>query len=258
MRGGFAFDVGAGGDDQFGDGLLPQAFLQLSQPDIIWAFAAERGEFAAEDVVESVEAGGVFDGQDLRCMFDNAEQAALPGFILTDGTGLFFGEVAADGAGVDALSQFTEGGSEIGEVFLWPAHDGHGEPFRGSAADAGQAAEAGDDMLERLWILAWLAHGSGEVSVGQRSDFDSGLKDDGVEKLVDALDKGAFGKPFLFFAGCDPVASGRIFFWRGFFSDDLQGGVGPLLPGSVLQSLLGVLALEGHQIIDRQVVHVIA
>ena len=104
-------------------------------------------------------------------MFDDAEQAALAGFILADGAGRRFSEIAADGARVDALPQFAEGGSEVGEVFFGPAHDGYGEPFRCPTADAGQAAEAGDDVVKRLRVLAWLAHGGGEVSVGEWSDL---------------------------------------------------------------------------------------
>ena len=70
---GLALDVWRGGNDQFGNGMFLKAVFQFCDVEVLGTDAIERGEFPAEDVVETVKTCGFFDGEDLGNVLNNAD-----------------------------------------------------------------------------------------------------------------------------------------------------------------------------------------
>ena len=109
---GFAFDVGIGGDDEFFDVALLDAFYELFYIELFRARAFVRLDGAAEDVIEAVESFGVLDDRDIDRFFDDADGAAVALRIGAEFAEILFGNVEAVLADPGAAFEF---GNRIGK-----------------------------------------------------------------------------------------------------------------------------------------------
>lgn len=73
VGGGFAFDVGAGGEDDFADAAEGEATGEGGDAEVFGVDVIEGREPTAEDVVEPVEGAGSFERDDVGGLFDDAE-----------------------------------------------------------------------------------------------------------------------------------------------------------------------------------------
>src|SRR5699024_6813888 len=79
--GGFALDVGVGGDDRLLDLAIGQAAHQFADAQVVGADAVDRIDRAAEHVVPPAELPGAFDGHHVLGFFHDAQQAGVAAWI---------------------------------------------------------------------------------------------------------------------------------------------------------------------------------
>ena len=76
-RGGFAFYRGIGGEDDFVDVAGIDAGEEIRDAQLVRADAVQRRNRAVQNVKDSVEVLGLFDGGDVGGLFDHADQALV-------------------------------------------------------------------------------------------------------------------------------------------------------------------------------------
>ena len=104
---------------------------------------------AQEDVVNTVEGAGLFEGHEIARLLDDADGRLVAARVAADGAdGLVgLGQVEADLAMADLL---LGGADRLGQLegFLGRASQQvMGEPLGGLGADAGQASQGGDQAI---------------------------------------------------------------------------------------------------------------
>ena len=149
---GFAFEGGAGGEDDFVDFAVLDAGEEVGGAELVGADAVERGECAVEDVVDALVAAGALNGGDAGGLLDDADEALVADGGGTVGAGIDIGDVVADGAEAEAGFEGVDGVGEGGGVFLGGAEDVEGEALGGFGADAGKFFEFVDEAGERLCV----------------------------------------------------------------------------------------------------------
>ena len=146
IGGGFAFDVGAEGEDDFARGLGVDAGEELGDAELIGADVIEWGEAAAEGVVAAAEDAGALEGKDVGGLLDDAEEGGVAGRI---GADFAEGGEAEEGtalAGADGLGGGLDGlGDFDGPGVAGLVHP-EGDALGATGADAGHAAQLGDEL----------------------------------------------------------------------------------------------------------------
>ena len=140
-RGGFAFDRGAGGEDQFSTqatpldppDCLPARRPEVGQAKLLGAYAVERRERAVEHVIDAVVAAGLLDGGDVGGLFDDADQALVAGGLRAVDAGIDVGDVVADGAEAELSLRARMAVGERSGIGFAGAQDVEGEALRGLA-----------------------------------------------------------------------------------------------------------------------------
>jgi hypothetical protein len=154
---GFAFEGGAGGEDDFVDFAALDAGEEVGGAELVGADAVERRECAVEDVVDALVAAGALDGGDAGGLLDDADEALVADGAGAVGAGVDVGDVVADGAEAQAGFEGADGVGEGGGVFLGGAEDVEGEALGGFGADAGEFFqffdEPGHGLRRRLLRL---------------------------------------------------------------------------------------------------------
>ena len=148
IGGGFAFDIGAEGEDDFGGGIFGGALEEGIDAEIVGADVIEGGDAATEGVVATGESARAFDGEDIGGLFDDAEEEGVAKGIGAELAMGFGGEEATEGAGVNALGDALDGASDFGGVGVWGLDHPEGDAFGASGADAWQAFEFGDELAD--------------------------------------------------------------------------------------------------------------
>src|SRR6185312_151720 len=72
-RGGFALEVGVGGDDDLGDRAIRETLHELTDAELVRADSVDGADSAAEHVVETTELAGALDSHDILRLFDDAD-----------------------------------------------------------------------------------------------------------------------------------------------------------------------------------------
>jgi len=112
--GGFSFEGGAGGEDDFIDFAALDAGEQVGGAELVGTDAVERREGSVEDVVDALIGAGAFDGGNRGGLFDDADETQVAGGAGAVGAGVYVGDVVADGAEAEAG---FEGADGVGERF---------------------------------------------------------------------------------------------------------------------------------------------
>ena len=73
--GGLAFDIGSEGEDDFLGVEGFDAFDERFEAEVLGGDVVERGQFAAEHVVEAVEGAAAFEAEHVGGLFDDADEA---------------------------------------------------------------------------------------------------------------------------------------------------------------------------------------
>src|SRR5581483_9721058 len=110
--------------------------------------AVERGERAAEDVVEAAVLRGPLERDEVDGLLDDADRRAVAARVEADRAELLLGEVAALAAEADALLHLADRRRERERLLLRHLEDVEGEPLRRPAADPRQARQLGDEVLD--------------------------------------------------------------------------------------------------------------
>ena len=163
-----AFNIGAGGEDDFAHGAAAQALQQGGNAEIVRADVVERAEPAVEGVIMAFESTSAFKGKDIGGLLDDADLSRIAGRIIAEDAACGeAGEEAAGRAQLDAGTGRSEGTGEVGGGRLGGAEQPEGDAFGTARADAGKPLEVGDEVPEFLWIV--------DFGHGRRGSFRDGL-----------------------------------------------------------------------------------
>src|SRR5581483_10580118 len=147
-RGRLAGRVRVRREDDLDDAVALDAVQELVDPQILGLDAVERGERAAEDVVEAAVLRGPLERDEVDGLLDDADRRAVAARVEADRAELLLGEVAALAAEADALLHLADRRRERERLLLRHLEDVEGEPLRRPAADPRQARQLGDEVLD--------------------------------------------------------------------------------------------------------------
>ena len=143
--GGFPFDGGRGGEDNFVEFATVGARDEIAGAQMLGSDAVEGRERAVQDVEDAVPGAGLFDGADIGWLLDDAHQALIAGGAGAVEAGIDVGDVVADGTEAEALFDVADCGGKSYSILVIGAQDVKGEALRGFVADAGQLAQLFDE-----------------------------------------------------------------------------------------------------------------
>ena len=121
---------------------------ELVDPQVLGLDAVERRECAAEDVVEAAVLRRPLERDDIDGLLDYADRGAVAPRVEADRAQLVLGEVAALAAEADALLHLLDRAGERERLLLLRLEEMEGEPLRRAAADARQARQLRDEVLD--------------------------------------------------------------------------------------------------------------
>ena len=122
---------------------------QLVDPQVGGLDAVDRRERAAEHVVQPAVLGGPLHRDQVGGLLDHADQRVVAADVEADRAHLVLGQVAALAAEADALLDLHDRGRERECLLLGRAQQVEGQPLRGALADARQAGQLRDEVLNR-------------------------------------------------------------------------------------------------------------
>ena len=131
------------------DAVPLDAAQQLVDPQVLGLDAVERRERAAEHVVEPAVLVRPLERDEVDGLLDDADQRVVAPRVDADRAELLLGEVAALAAEADALLHVLDRGGERERLVLRHAQQVEREPLRRALADAGQAGQLRDEILDR-------------------------------------------------------------------------------------------------------------
>lgn len=150
--GGFTFNAGVEGEDDFFDGFCVDAGEQFFDVQFVRPDAVHWADDAAEDVVEAVVGTAVLDGVDVTGFFDNTQTTVVALFAHADGAEVGGGEVEAAFAVVNTVTPVVNGTGKGVAGVLRLLQEVVGEAFGAAAADAGQAREGVNHFADGVLI----------------------------------------------------------------------------------------------------------
>jgi hypothetical protein len=175
--GGLALNIGVGGEDHLLDAEGLDATLQVSQAQIIWPNALERGQNAVHDVVETEVGSGALKGHHVDDLPHDAERFPIPGRVPADSARLPFTEHVALSAEDDLAMELDQGHAEAAGIVGGLGENMHSEAGRGALADprkpreqGGQFVEGGGEHLDVLGANHEPVLAAGEIGVVASQD----------------------------------------------------------------------------------------
>lgn len=143
--GSFAFDRGAGGQDDLADTFEPCG--KPVERQLVGSDAIHGREGAVQHVVQPVILAAALQGQHISGLLDHADEAAVAQGIRADRARLLAGihDVQADRAGGEAAFRLEDRLGKVTDLVLRLAEQVEGEPLGALGSDAGQPAEFPDE-----------------------------------------------------------------------------------------------------------------
>src|SRR2546425_1915296 len=151
-RGGFALDVGVGGQDDLARGPILQAQQQFAHLQIVGADAVQRRERAKQDVVAPLELAGALHGEQIIRLLHDAEHAGVARGVGTDTARVLVGDVEADRAVDDALLDGGERARQLAHLLRGAFQQKKRQPLSRLGPDTGQALERVDEPRDGLGV----------------------------------------------------------------------------------------------------------
>jgi predicted enzyme related to lactoylglutathione lyase len=121
---------------------------QLVDAQVLGIDAVDRGERAAEDVVQATKLARSLDRDQVDRLLDDADQRVVAAGVETDRTALLLGEVPALVAEADALLHVLDRGGERECLVLGTLQEVEREAVRSASPDAGEARKLRDKVLD--------------------------------------------------------------------------------------------------------------
>ncbi len=136
--GGFAFDAGANGEDDFGDVGFAGATDQGLDAELIGADAVHGGNHAAEDMVAAPIFAGFFEGNHIAGIGDDAEGMGVTGAIATNRTNRLRRQMKTGLAQAHLMAGIDDRRRQLLRLCRWPFENMQGETLGRLGANAGQ------------------------------------------------------------------------------------------------------------------------
>lgn len=168
--GGFAFDIGAEGEDDFLGFEGFDAFDEGFEAQILGGDVVERRQLAAKDMVEAVEGSAAFEAEHVGGLFDDAKEARVALRIMAEQAGAaLLDEKAAVLTSGDLAGEAGERLGERRHAVATGLHHPEHETLGTARTETGQRLELRDEALERRWVVD--GHGMGAGFKFQVSGF---------------------------------------------------------------------------------------
>ena len=159
--------------------------------------ALQRRQRPEQHVVDAAKAAGLLDDVDVLRLFDDADHAVIAGGVGAVDAGIDVGEVVADRAVGDAILDVADGVAQPLGVLARGLEDVKREPLRALGADARQALELIDEMLQRARQRhrvslqtgqAEAAHDAADLALQLLVDLAQRVVDGGDDQVLQHLD----------------------------------------------------------------------
>src|SRR5207244_2821755 len=118
------------------DAVRVDAAQELVDPQVFRLDAVERGERAAEDVVEAAKLVRPLERDEVDRLLDDADEGVVAASVDADAAELLLGEVPALAAEADALLDLVDRARERRRLVLRDLEEVEGEPLRRRRADS--------------------------------------------------------------------------------------------------------------------------
>src|SRR5450432_3476429 len=163
-RGRFAFEVGVGRQDQFGDRPVSEPSHELAHPQIVGPDAFDRADRAAENVVAPAEFPGLLDSDDVLRLLDHANHAQIAPRIAADPALGLLGHVAADRAEPHLVLHLEQDLSQPADVGCIGREQVERDPLRALRPDVGQLAQLINEVLNDAFVHSALQAQAGDAA----------------------------------------------------------------------------------------------
>src|SRR6266511_2003343 len=120
---------------------------QLVDAQVLGVDAVDRGERAAEDVVEAAELARPLDREEVDWLLHHADERVVASRVPADRARLFLCEIAALVAEADPLLDVLDRGGERERFVLWALEQVERKPVGRARPDAGKARELRDQVF---------------------------------------------------------------------------------------------------------------
>jgi len=111
---------------------------EIGNPELLGSDSVQRRDCTVEDVEDSIEVLGLFDGSDIRGLFHDAHQTLVAGRTGAVRAGIDVGDVVADRAETEIRFDVPDGLGQAFGIFIAGAEDVEGQTLRALGADAGE------------------------------------------------------------------------------------------------------------------------
>ncbi|SPE30065.1 hypothetical protein SBA2_480006 [Acidobacteriia bacterium SbA2] len=143
--GGFAFDGGIGGEDDFFDFSAADPADQVGDAQLLGSYAVQGRNRAVEHVVDAVKMPRLLDCGNVGGFLHDADDLLIPGRAAAVDAGIDVGNVVADRAQTQLGLDVSNRGSEGFGVILARAQNMKGEALGALVADSRQLLEFVDE-----------------------------------------------------------------------------------------------------------------
>jgi hypothetical protein len=153
IGGSFTFNVGAQGENDFRDRLVPDPREQGTDAELLGANVIQGREPSSQDMVAAFEKACSLNRENVGGLLDDAYFPAGAVFVLTDLTTLLRGKEAAEGAGTEVFSRGSEDFRQLERPCVFRGSQPESDTFGGARSDSGKASQLTGEVAERFRII---------------------------------------------------------------------------------------------------------
>src|SRR5512132_1336079 len=151
-RGGFALQVGVGGDDHLGDLAIRQPRQQLANAQVVRTHALDRADGAAEYVVTATEFPRPLDRDHILGLLNDTDHSRIAAWVAADTALLLLCDVPADRTEPDLVLDLGQRVYELPYIGWIGREQIERDPLRALGPDAGESAELVDEVLKDAFV----------------------------------------------------------------------------------------------------------
>src|SRR4249920_1817421 len=151
-RGGFALQVGVGGEDHLGDLAIRQSRHQLANAQVVRAYALDWADGAAEHVVTAAELTRPFDRDHVLGLLNDTDHSQIAAWVAADTALLLLCDVPADRTEPNLVFDLGQRVYESPYIGWVGREQIERDPLRTLGPDAGKPAELVDEVLKDAFV----------------------------------------------------------------------------------------------------------